>query len=146
MSLETTTQTNAKWIDKKRSAVDLLNAIGQLMYDRNVELVLFRSPLIDQSVPELLNLHEYAKDIVNKPIDIRITSDLAMKLTEMDIAPSKIDIGRLSSEWMTEGNNYPDQGAFLSDKLSNMIGRQASHDIKPKDVVLYGFGRIGRLC
>ncbi|NNK80899.1 MAG: glyceraldehyde-3-phosphate dehydrogenase, partial [Flavobacteriales bacterium] len=129
-----------------RSAVDLLNAIGQLMYDRNVELVLFRSPLIDQSVPELLNLHEYAKDIVNKPIDIRITSDLAMKLTEMDIAPSKIDIGRLSSEWMTEGNNYPDQGAFLSDKLSNMIGRQASHDIKPKDVVLYGFGRIGRLC
>jgi glyceraldehyde 3-phosphate dehydrogenase len=146
MSLETITQTNAKWIDKKRSAVDLLNAIGQLMYGQNVELVLFRSPLIDQSVPELLSLHEYAKDIVNKPIDIRVTSELAMKLTQMDIAPSKIDIGRLSSEWMTEGDKYPSQEAFLTDKLSTMIGRQASHDIKPKDVVLYGFGRIGRLC
>jgi glyceraldehyde 3-phosphate dehydrogenase len=146
MTLETIAQTNAKWIDKKRSAVDLLNAIGQLMYDKNVELVLFRSPLVDEGVPELLNLHEYAKDIVNKPIDIQITSELAMKLTEMDLAPSKIDIGRLSNEWMTEGNNFPSQEAFLTDKLSNIIGRQSSHDIKPKDVVLYGFGRIGRLC
>ncbi len=146
MSLETITQTNEKWIDKKQSAVGLLNAIGQLMYGQNVELVLFRSPLIDQSVPELLNLHEYAKDIVNKPIDIKVTSELAIKLTEMDIAPSKIDIGRLSSEWMSEGSTHTSQEAFLSDKLSSMIGRQASHDIKPKDVVLYGFGRIGRLC
>ncbi len=144
--METITQTNEKWINRKRSAVGLLNAIGQLMYGKNVELVLFRSPLLDQSVPELLNLHEYAKNIVNKPIDIHTTSELAMKLTEMDIAPSKIDIGRLSSEWMTDGNNYPSQEAFLTDKLSKMIGRQSSHDIQPKDVVLYGFGRIGRLC
>ncbi|NNC82464.1 MAG: glyceraldehyde-3-phosphate dehydrogenase [Flavobacteriales bacterium] len=146
MTLDTIIQTNAKWIDKKRAAVDLLNAIGQLMYDQNVELVLFRSPLVDQGVPDLLNLHEYAKDIVNKPIDIGITSELAMKLTEMDLAPSKIDIGRLSNEWMTEGDKYPSKVDFLNDKLSNFIGRQSSHDIKPKDVVLYGFGRIGRLC
>jgi len=146
MSLETATQTNEKWIDRKRSAVDLLNAIGHLMYDKNVELVLFRSPLIDQSVPELLNLHEYAKDIVNKPIDIHVTSDLAMELTEMDLAPSKIDIGRLSNEWMTEGKNYADERAFLTDKLGKMLGEQESRNIKPKDVVLYGFGRIGRLC
>jgi glyceraldehyde 3-phosphate dehydrogenase len=144
--METITQTNEKWIKRKRSAVGLLNAIGQLMYGKNVELVLFRAPLLDQSVPELLNLHEYAKDIVNKPIDIHTTSELAIKLTEMDIAPSKIDIGRLSSEWMTEGNNYASQEAFLTEKLSKMIGRQSSHDIQPKDVVLYGFGRIGRLC
>lgn len=144
--METITQTNEKWIDRKRSAVDLQNAIGLLMYDKNIELVLFRSPLIDQSVPELLNLHEYAKNIVKKPIDIHTTSELATQLTEMDVAPSKIDIGRLSSEWMTEGTNYPSQEAFLTDKLSTMIGRQSSHDIKPKDVVLYGFGRIGRLC
>jgi glyceraldehyde 3-phosphate dehydrogenase len=146
MSLEILTQTNEKWIDRKRSGVELLNSIGHLMYDKNIELVLFRNPLIDESVPELLNLHEYAQDIVNKPIDIHITSQLATQLTKMDLAPSKIDIGRLSSEWMTEGKNYPSQEAFLNDKLSKLIGRQASHDIKPKDVVLFGFGRIGRLC
>lgn len=144
--METITQTDEQWIDKKRSAVDLLNSIGHLMYDKNIELVLFRSPLIDQSVPELLNLHKYAKDIVNKPIDITTTSQLASKLTEMDLAPSKIDIGRLSREWVTEGDKYPSQEAFLNDKLSNMVGHQSSHDIEPKDVVLYGFGRIGRLC
>lgn len=146
MSLETTTQTNEKWIDRKKSAVALLNAIGHLMYDKNIELVLFRSPLIDQSVPELLSLHEYAKNIVNKPIDIKVTSDLAAELTKMDLAPSKIDIGRLSSEWMTDGANHTDKRGFLEDKLGDMMGRRESHDIKPKDVVLYGFGRIGRLC
>ncbi|MDA0714427.1 MAG: glyceraldehyde-3-phosphate dehydrogenase [Bacteroidetes bacterium] len=146
MSMETITQTNEKWIERKRAGVGLLNAIGDLMYRKNIELVLFRAPLIDQSVPELLNLHEYARDIVNKPIDIHATSSLAMKLTEMDLAPSKIDIGRLSSEWMTEGHAYSSQEDFLNDKLGQFLGRQASHDIQPKDVVLYGFGRIGRLC
>jgi len=134
------------WVDRKKDAVSLINSIGHLMYDKNIELVLFRSPLIEQGVPAVLNLHEYARDIVNKPIDIHTTSELAQKMCNMDLAPSKIDIGRLSREWLLEGDNYGAQEEFLNEKLGGLLGRQTSHDIQPKDVVLFGFGRIGRLC
>jgi len=146
MTTETIVQTNQEWVVRKQLAVKLQNAIGKLMYEKNIELVLFRSPLIDQSVPELLNLHEYAKDIVQRPIDIETSASLADALTTMDIAPSKIDIGRLAAEWQESDKSYPSKQTFLEDKLGAFIGRQASHDIQPKDVVLYGFGRIGRLC
>ncbi len=142
----TLTQTTENWVDRKRDAVDLINSIGHLMYDKNVELVLFRSPLIEMGVPDVLNLHEYAKDIVQKPIEIKTTSELAQKMCTMDLAPSKIDIGRLSREWLVEGGNFGSQEEFLADKLAGLTGEQDSRNIEPKDVVLYGFGRIGRLC
>ncbi|MFT4660029.1 MAG: glyceraldehyde 3-phosphate dehydrogenase [Patiriisocius sp.] len=140
------TKKTDKWVDQKRSAVELISAIGHLMYDKNVELVLFRSPLMEVGVSNILDLHQYATDVVNKPIDVHTTAELANVMTRMDLAPSKIDIGRLSREWKTEGSNYATKEEFMDDKLGKFVGHQASSDIKPRDVVLYGFGRIGRLC
>ncbi len=139
------TQTNT-WVEKKRSAVQLINAIGHLMYDKNVELVLFRTSLVESGVSEVLDLHKYANEMVNKPIDIHNTTELANIMLRMNLAPSKIDIGRLSREWSMEGDKYASKEEFMDDKLSGFTGHQASSEIKPKDVVLYGFGRIGRLC
>jgi glyceraldehyde 3-phosphate dehydrogenase len=63
----------------------------------------------------------------------------------MDLAPSKLDIGKLASEWLEEQANFDSKAAFLGAKLA---GFQSSSDnsIEPRDVVLYGFGRIGRLA
>jgi glyceraldehyde 3-phosphate dehydrogenase len=101
--------------------------------------------LTETTISELLNLHEYAKTVVNKPIDVFTSSELAEEIYKMDLAPSKLDIGKLSSEWLAEQANYTSKAAFLSDKLSG-FGVSASNGIEPRDVVLYGFGRIGRLA
>jgi len=145
MSISLTAKTD-KWVDQKRSAVQLISAIGHLMFDKNVELVLFRSPLLEVGVSGILDLHMYANEVVNKPIDVHTTAELAQVMTRMNLAPSKIDIGRLSREWSTEGVNYASKEEFMDDKLAAFVGHQVSSDIEPKDVVLYGFGRIGRLC
>ncbi len=134
------------YVGQEKAAVDLLNSIGTLLYTKGVELVLFRNHLVDVTVPTLLNLHNYANDVVNKPIDIFTSAELAHLLTEMDLVPAKIDIGRLASEWLTEKAAYASKSEFLNDKLSSFIGLENSGDIQPKDVVLFGFGRIGRLA
>lgn len=134
------------WVEQKRAAIDLMNAIGRLMYERSVELVLFRNHLLDTNISEILNLHIYAREVVNRPIDIYTTSELARLLLDIDLAPAKIDIGRLANEWLKEGADFSDKESFLKNKLSNFIGHQESSDIEPKDVVLFGFGRIGRLA
>jgi glyceraldehyde 3-phosphate dehydrogenase len=81
---------------------------------------------------------------VNKPIDVFTTSDLADIILSSDIVPSKLDIGKLASEWIVEQDAYSSKADFLTFKLKNL--KDSSSEISPRDVVLYGFGRIGRLA
>ncbi len=132
-------------VARERAAVKLTSKVGQLLYDKGIELVLFRNHLTDISVSEILNLHEYARNVVNKPIDIFTTSELAEEILKLDLAPSKLDIGKLASEWLAEEAKYASKADFLNDKLSG-IGQATENGAEPRDVVLYGFGRIGRLA
>lgn len=133
-----------EYVKKERAAVKLNSKCGQLLYDKGIELVLFRNHLINVTISEIMNLHEYAGNVVKKPIDVYTTSELAEKILEMDIAPSKIDIGKLANEWLTEKDNFSSMEDFLGNKLSNLV--EADFDMEPRDVVLFGFGRIGRLA
>lgn len=132
-----------EYVDRERAAVDLINSVGQLMYGKGVELVFFRNHLLDISISEVVKLFNYAEQVVKKPIDVFTTADVARGLLELDLAPSKIDIGRLTYEYGQAGKkNVKD---FLTDHLSGFIG-QDKHTFQPQDVVLYGFGRIGRIA
>ena len=133
------------WVEQKKQAVDLLNTLGKLLFNHSVELVLFRNQMVDHSVSELLKMHKNTQNYTNQEISIFDTADLAKKLLQLNLAPSKIDIGKLVSEWEIEKENYPDQLSFLKDKLGEMIGVEKS-TLEPKDVILFGFGRIGRIA
>jgi len=133
------------WIEQEKSAIDLIHIIGSLWFNKSVELIIFRNQLVDRSASQILNLHQYAKDIVRKPISIIDTLALAKIINETDMAPSRIDIGRLCAELTVEhekfGNDY---ARFVHEKLSDFIGHDRRKMV-PRDVILYGFGRIGRI-
>jgi glyceraldehyde 3-phosphate dehydrogenase len=133
------------WISKKKATVKLINAVGNLLYDNSVELVLFRNHLVDTSVSEVLLLHKYAADVVGKPISVHETTAVAQSLVKMDLAPSKIDVGLLTAEWMEVKNDFDSIDSFLSFKLKGFTSFDETGK-GPRDVVLYGFGRIGRLA
>jgi glyceraldehyde 3-phosphate dehydrogenase len=132
-------------VKRERAAVKLASKVGELLYDKGIELVLFRNHLLDTTISEILNLHKYSRTVVNKPIDVFTTSELAEELLQMDLRPSKLDIGKLANEWLTEKANYSSKKEFLSNKLLGFEST-TSEEIEPRDVVLYGFGRIGRLA
>ena len=128
--------------NRRRAGVDLIKIISDLWYDKSIELVLFRNQLIDKNVSDIMNLHEYAGEFVGKPISIFDTVEIANAIFTMDLPPSKLDIGKLTYEFQLAENQYDNSKAFVVDKLKNAKSYQ---EIQPKDVVLYGFGRIGRL-
>ena len=128
--------------DRRRAGVDLIKIISDLWYDKSIELVLFRNQLIDKNVSDIMNLHEYAGEFVGKPISIFDSVEIAEAIFSLDLPPSKLDIGKLTFEFHLEDNKYQDAKAFIVDKLKNA---KATQEIQPKDIVLYGFGRIGRL-
>lgn len=132
-------------VKRERAAVVLASKTGELLYDKGIELVLFRNHLLDVSVSEIMNLHEYARKVVNKPVDVFTTSELAEEIYKMELAPAKLDIGKLASEWLAEEGQYASKADFLAAKLANFSVSE-DNSIEPRDVVLYGFGRIGRLA
>jgi glyceraldehyde 3-phosphate dehydrogenase len=77
-------------------------------------------------------------------LNIKDSLAIARVLLELDLPPSRIDIGRLNKEWTEEGQNYPDLKSFTKSKLKDLLGKKVKYD-RPVDVVVYGFGRIGRL-
>ncbi|MAW20985.1 MAG: glyceraldehyde-3-phosphate dehydrogenase [Flavobacteriales bacterium] len=130
------------WVNKEKSGVNLLNSVGTLMYDKGIELILFRNQLLEIGVSELMNYISYANNVVGRKNNIETASLLASEMLKMKLAPSKIDIGLLTAEYIESKAN--DANAFLSEKLNHIIAADTSSH-KAKDVILYGFGRIGRL-
>lgn len=134
------------WIRKEKAAVELINDVGNLLYDRSVELVLFRNHLVDLGVSEILKLHKYAEDVVQKHITVFETADVARTLSQLDLAPAKIDVGVLTAEWKAEKEQHASMTDFLLSKIGHFVLEDTTEPVEPRDVVLYGFGRIGRLA
>jgi glyceraldehyde 3-phosphate dehydrogenase (phosphorylating) len=128
--------------DRRRAGVEFIKIISDLWYDKSIELVIFRNQLIDRNVSDIINLHEYAGEFVQKPINVFDSVEIARAIQALDLPPSRIDIGKLTYEYHLEDDKYNDATAFVIDKLKHA---KDTSEIKPKDVVLYGFGRIGRL-
>jgi glyceraldehyde 3-phosphate dehydrogenase len=128
--------------NRRRAGVEFIKIISDLWYDKSIEMVLFRNQLIDKNVSEIINLHEYAGEFVGKPISIFDSVEIAKAILSLDLPPSKLDIGKLTFEYHSKDNKHNNAKAFVIDKLKNV---KNSEGINSKDVVLYGFGRIGRL-
>jgi len=135
--------TFSNWLQEEKYAVSLLNSVGELMYDKGIELVFFRNHIVDVNIPSLMSYFNYAKDVIGEKVSVKDVNNMAIAISEIDFAPAKLDVGLLTSEF--NSSNETDMNTFLSNKLSDFIG-QEKHTFKPKDVILYGFGRIGRLA
>lgn len=128
--------------DRRKATVELIKIISDLWYEKSIELVLFRNQLIDRNVSDVLSLHDYAGEFIEKPISIFDSVEIAQAINTLDLPPSRLDIGKLTYEYQLEDEKYANAMAFVADKLKDAKDFKG---IVPRDVVLYGFGRIGRL-
>ncbi|MEM8999918.1 MAG: glyceraldehyde-3-phosphate dehydrogenase [Bacteroidota bacterium] len=128
--------------DRRKATTEFIKIISDLWYDKAIEVVLFKNQIIDKNVSDIINLHEYAGEFVQKPISIFDSVEILRAINDISLPPSKLDIGKLTYEYHSQENSHHNVKAFVIDKLKDA---KLSKEIKPKDVVLYGFGRIGRL-
>lgn len=138
--------TLGNWRNKEKKALELLQITGELRFDHAVELVFFRKDIYDSRPSELLNLHIAVKDFVSQGMDIDVSLRIAKAIQKMEILPAaKIDIGKLGAEWQEAALSKEDIDGFVGDRLQALFAL-GSPELQPRDVVLYGFGRIGRIA
>ena len=70
-------------------------------------------------------------------------------MSKLDLCHANIDLGKLTVRFMehqeSAGQGAKDVDSFVAEELAHLVGNQQSPIAKSQDVVLYGFGRIGRL-
>lgn len=133
------------WRETEKKAVKLIQIVGDLRFDRSIEIVMFRRNIYDARPSEVIQHHGVQRNYIGTPAEIDASLGMVREIASIDnLAPAKIDIGILSTEWVEEREKFSDLREFIHYKLRDFIG--AGKDaIEPRDVVLYGFGRIGRL-
>lgn len=139
----------SKWRENEKTALELQRLVGELRFDRSIEIVLFRRDIYDSRPSQIINDHLFAKNYVKKPITAQMSLAITEAIAKLDLAPSKIDIGKLATQWLSlEQSESPSLEDFVADQLQDFVGQAAkdAQDVSPKDVVVYGFGRIGRLA
>jgi len=131
------------WRKQEQSALELLKIVGDLRFDKGIELVLFRRDIYDSRPSEVLHDHKIARNYIDQDISISTTLAIAREIrSRKDLNPVKIDIGKMAAE--LESNPNLQLGDFVEDCINNLAG-DSGKSIEARDVVLYGFGRIGRL-
>ncbi|MEC7545410.1 MAG: glyceraldehyde-3-phosphate dehydrogenase [Pseudomonadota bacterium] len=130
------------WMDREAIAESMIPLIGTLYRQKSIVSSIYGRPVINRSVIDLLKAHRFVRHMENEELSVQDTYPLLQALTEMDVAQAHIDLGKLAVQYRKEGNGK-DVKEFLAEELSKLNGEAG--DSENRDVVLYGFGRIGRL-
>ena len=137
------------WREDEKTALELQKLVGALRFDRSIEIILFRRDIYDSRPSEVLNDHLFATNYVNKPISVQMSLAITEAIAKLDLAPARIDVGALATGWLSQENGkFNNIDEYVAHELKEYSGSEAksAKQIEPKDVVIYGFGRIGRLA
>ncbi|WP_406230160.1 glyceraldehyde-3-phosphate dehydrogenase [Nocardia sp. NBC_01009] len=122
----------------------MIPIIGRLYREKGVTVLLHSRSLVNKSVIRILRTHRFARQIEGEELSIDETLPFLEMLGELDLGPCKIDLGRLAMAYRTDdrGLSIPE---FTAAVLADVTNGNKAEPQGPRDVVLYGFGRIGRL-
>ncbi|MFD4530362.1 glyceraldehyde-3-phosphate dehydrogenase [Streptomyces sp. NPDC058470] len=132
------------WKNREEIAESMIPVIGKLHRERDVTVLLHSRSLVNRSVVSILKTHRFARQIAGEELSVTETQPFLEALTTLDLGPSQIDIGMLAATYRTDDSGLSVE-EFTAQAVAGATGANKVERCEPRDVVLYGFGRIGRL-
>nr|WP_298170500.1 glyceraldehyde-3-phosphate dehydrogenase [uncultured Pseudomonas sp.] len=135
-----------EWIDREALAEAMIPMIGQLYRNNNVVTSIYGRGLINRSVIDILKAHRFARHRLadDKELSVHDTFPILKTMSELKLGAASVDLGKMVGKFKAEGEGRSIE-QFVKDELVEVAGAQNSAGREGTDVVLYGFGRIGRL-
>jgi len=141
---ETNEQYLTDWKDKESVAEAMIPLIGKLYRDHNIVTSIFGRPIINRSVISLIKTHRFVRQVEKEELSIHDTYSVLEVLSTLTLGPSRIDVGKLALKYRASERDISMED-YVKEAVVDISGDNAEPREKPQDVVLYGFGRIGRL-
>jgi glyceraldehyde 3-phosphate dehydrogenase len=125
------------WLDRLALAELAVPILGRLYRERDVVTHVHGKKLVNQSPIEILKAHKWARRVGERVLRIEDTMTVLRIVDELDVRGISLDLGRILVD-----APETDLEAYAREQVAAL--ESWSQD-EPTDVVLYGFGRIGRL-
>ncbi len=134
------------WKEREALAEGMIPLVGSLSREHDVKCYIYGKSLVNRSVLEIMKDHRYVRQVEANELSEFETYPVLKELSRLELGPAHIDIGRIAV-------NYYDKGEGEGLSIEEYVRQEVADDIgsttkpleQPQDVVLYGFGRIGRL-
>ncbi|MFE4214154.1 glyceraldehyde-3-phosphate dehydrogenase [Streptomyces sp. NPDC056844] len=132
------------WKTREEIAESMIPIIGKLHRERDVTVLLHSRSLVNKSVVSILKTHRFARQIAGEELSVTETLPFLHALTALDLGPSQIDLGMLAATYRSDDRGLS-VADFTAEAVAGATGANKTERREARDVVLYGFGRIGRL-
>ena len=131
------------WAQREEHAERMVALIGKLYREHSVITTVYGKPLPNKNPIHLIKAHKYARKFDGaQAINMAESEAVLRRMVELNLAPARVDVGKLVSAARDAGE---DLIAFVDNALADITDAKQGILSEPRDVVLYGFGRIGRL-
>ena len=132
------------WKMREAMAESMIPLIGNLYRENSVKTFLFSQPLVNISALDIMKVHRDVRQIQENELSVKETYPILKILSELDLGTAHVDLGRMAIKFQQEGEGKTLE-EFVKEQVADLIGSQAKPINNSRDVVLYGFGRIGRI-
>src|SRR5690554_1506738 len=133
------------WEERQEYAELMQPLIGRLYRTKGVEILVYGRSLLNGSTIDIIKTHRLVRQHEGHKLRLRESYPLLKAISEMEMAPARLDLGKLAFGYHFGGKRQGEEDvvSYLKRELIDVVGKP--DDVEPRDVVLYGFGRIGRL-
>jgi glyceraldehyde 3-phosphate dehydrogenase len=134
-----------KW---REGLAELMVPIVGSLYRDGINILIYGKSLVNQSPVEIMRAHRFARQSDDNELSELETFPILQYLDTLSITDCEIDIGELAVRFHNFSNLKNDSSGlseYINSELSDVVNIESDRPVKPKDIVLYGFGRIGRL-
>jgi len=132
------------WKEREALAEGMIPQIGKLYREANVSTYMYGKNMVNKSVTDLMKAHRFVRQVEQNEISEFNTAPILDAISQLQLGPAHIDVGKMAVRYDAAGNGRSIE-RFVNDELTDIIGSNAKPLEKHQDIVLYGFGRIGRL-
>ena len=134
-----------KW---REGLAELMVPIIGSLYRNGINILIYGKSLVNESPVAIMKAHRFARQSDNNELSELETYPILKYIETLDLADCEIDVGEIAVKcpfFEDIKNDDTKIGEFIDAELESVINKKSNRPSEPANIVLYGFGRIGRL-
>ncbi len=134
-----------KW---REGLAELMVPIIGSLYRNGINILIYGKSLVNESPVAIMKAHRFARQSDNNELSELETYPILKYIETLDLADCEIDVGEIAVKcpfFEDIKNDDTKVGEFIDAELKSVINKKSNRPSEPANIVLYGFGRIGRL-
>tara|TARA_B100000945_G_scaffold186611_1_gene149679 strand:- start:360 stop:1862 length:1503 start_codon:yes stop_codon:yes gene_type:complete len=134
-----------KW---REALAELMVPLIGTLYRNGINIMIYGKSLVNESPVAIMKAHRFARQADNNELSEFETYPMIQYISTLELKDCEIDIGEIAVKCPFFNEIKNDQSKitdYINNELKTVINKNSNRPKEPKNIVLYGFGRIGRL-